>query len=188
MFIRITLLLATFLFLSSSCQAPQIADVAKPPLVGEFYEDTTYSIDTYGYKDNGELWTQWDCPDSKFFAPIDLKNWEKTPAVNGRLPTYKETLNGRAILHYGKNNKDVKTCAIRLPKLAYLTDHGESYQLEESTRKLKSQKPLVVVIQMVHRKNDTIVGYRYLSGGVGGALIGKFRFLTEEEVESVLRF
>jgi hypothetical protein len=159
----------------------------KPLEQGVFYEDTAYSIDTYGYKDNGELWTQWDCPDSKFFGPINLKEWDKTPVVEGRLPTYKETLNGKAILHYGKDNKKVRVCAIKLPKLAYLTDHGETLELKDSTNKLTLQKPLVVVIQMITSGADTIVGYRYLTGGVGGALMSKFRFLTGEEIDRVIR-
>ena len=33
---------------------------------------------------------------------------------------------------------------------------------------------------------DTIVGYRYLTGGVGGSTFHDFRFLTEEEVKKAM--
>jgi hypothetical protein len=38
------------------------------------------------------------------FPPIDIKNWGKTPCVNGRLATKKETENGTALLYYDKKS------------------------------------------------------------------------------------
>ena len=124
-----------------------------------------------GYWENGDIITSWDCPDSKYFPPISLKDWDKTPVVNGRFPTFDEILQGISIHHYGeKENPDVKPSGIILPKLAYCYSH--------TTKKME----LVVVIQMVQTAKDTIVGYRYLTGGVGGALIEAFHFLTEDEI------
>jgi hypothetical protein len=91
--------------------------------------------------------------------------------VNGRFPTFSEILQGISIHHYGeKENPDVKPYAMTLPKLAYCYSDA------------KKKKELVVVIQIVQTAKDTIVGYRHLSGGVGGALIESFHFLTDEEV------
>lgn len=127
-----------------------------------------------GYWENGDIITSWDCPDSKFFPPIRLEDWDKTPVVNGRFPTFDEILQGISIHHYGeKENSDVKPYNMTLPKLAYCYSHA--------TKKIE----LVVVIQMVQTAKDTIVGYRYLSGGVGGALIEAFHFLTDEEISKL---
>jgi hypothetical protein len=146
----------------------------KPVEAGPY--DTTFIVDTKGYEDNGHFITSWDCPDSRFFPPIDIKDWDKTPVVNGRLPTYKETLNGKSIHHYiGKSSAEVKPCAITLPKLAYITN--PSIGKEE----------LVLVIEMVQTSTDTIVGYRYFSGGVGGSVIRDFRFLKDDEINYAVK-
>src|SRR5437868_2383078 len=92
-------LLTIFLIFSEAC-TEKPAGIGNPPFVYE-PPDTTYSIDTRGYWENGEIVKTFDCPDSRFFPPIDIKNWDKTPVVNGRLPTYKETLNGMSIHTYG---------------------------------------------------------------------------------------
>ncbi|MGZ3865173.1 MAG: hypothetical protein ACXVC6_04095 [Bacteroidia bacterium] len=137
--------------------------------------DTNINVDTKGYQGNGEIVAEFDCPDSRFFPPIDLKNWEKTPVVNGRLPTYEETITGVSIHTYGgRSNPDVKPYNMTLPKLAYI--QNPYTKLEE----------VVVVIQVVQTRKDTLVGYRYLSGGVGGSYFRDFRFLTEEEVSKTV--
>jgi hypothetical protein len=58
-----------------------------------------------------------------------------------------------------------------LPKLAYVKN--------PSTGK----NNLVIVIQIVQTAQDTVVGYRYLTGGVGGSVFHDFHFLTEDEVK-----
>lgn len=128
---------------------------------------------TKGYWPNGDLITHFDCPDSKFFPPINLKYWDKIPVVNGRFPTYAETMEGISIHHYGeKKNKFIKPYPITLPKLAYFKNPSTGI------------KQLVVVIQMVYTAKDTVVGYRYIKGGVGGSLFKDFYFLTNDEVKS----
>lgn len=154
---------------------------------GEPY-DTTYSINTSGYMDNGDLWTKWDCPDSRFFPPIDIKSWDKIRVVNGRLPTYKETINGTSILHYGKKNLDVKPYPMTLPKLAYYfnPDKQSEFHVNGGATLMTQKSELVVVVEIVQTAKDTIVGYRYLTGGCGGSLFHDFHFLTEEEVKKVV--
>ena len=36
----------------------------------------------------------WHCPDNRLFPAVNIKQWNKVPVVNGRLPTLKETENG----------------------------------------------------------------------------------------------
>lgn len=130
---------------------------------------------TKGYWENGEIIAKFDCPDSKFFPPIDILLWDKIPVVNGRFPTYKETMNGTSIHHYGeKENPHVKPYAITLPKLAYCYNPSTG------------RDGIVVVIQIVQTAKDTIVGYRYLTGGVGGSVFRDFRFLTDDEVKKAM--
>jgi hypothetical protein len=150
------------------------------PATGVKRPITSYTADEYnntkGYWENGQIITEFDCPDSKFFSPIDLRSWDKTPVVNGRLPTYEETLNGTSIHHYGeKENSKVKPYNMTLPKLAYRRNP------------LTKLEDIVVVIQIVQTDEDTIVGFRYLTGGCGGSSFRNYRFLADEEVKNITR-
>jgi hypothetical protein len=180
-------------FFIQSCDDKPVAAIEKPSTYGEPY-DTVYSIDTDGYMEDGQIITQWDCPDSKFFPPIDLTAWYKTSVVNGRLPTYRETLNGSAIHTYrgNKSHGGVKLYDIALPKLAYfkrripkLIYRGHLKPVFSSTETVLDSE-IVVVIQIVQTIRDTIVGYRYLTGGVGGSLFHDFRFLSDDEVSQAV--
>lgn len=131
--------------------------------------------DTKGMGANGDIFTSFDCPDALDFAPINIKNWDKTPVVNGRLPTYEETHNGMSIHHYGgEANKAVKVYNMALPRLANIyCNRTKQYET-------------VVVIQIVQTTKDTVVGYRYLTGGCGGSLFRNFHFLTVPEIQNVV--
>jgi hypothetical protein len=167
-----------------SCGDSKPESVMTPRAFKEEADDTTHTIDTDGYWDNGEIIKNFDCPDSKFFPPIDIKVWDKTPVVNGRLPTYKETLNGKSIHTYGgKNNPRVKVYPLTLPKLAYFVNGPAKLVVDDKGKKITSQPEVVVVVQIVQTASDTMIGFRYLSGGVGGSLFRDFRFLTDEEVK-----
>ena len=132
---------------------------------------------TKGYWENGQLITEFDCPDSKDFPPVDIKLWDKVPVVNGRFPTYEETKNGISIHHYGeKANPNIKPYNMTLPKLASCYNYVT-----------KSNDKLVIVIQIVQTSKDTVVGFRYLSGGCGGATFSHFYFLTDEEIRKVIQ-
>lgn len=141
---------------------------------------TEYDLNRVVYSDTkgmsgGEIYTSFDCPDALSFPPIDIKNWDKTPVVNGRLPTYEETHNGMSIHHYGgEANKLVKVFNMSLPRLASIYSNR------------KKQYEPVVVIQIVQTAKDTVVGYRYLTGGCGGSLFRNFHFLTVPEIQKVV--
>ncbi len=131
--------------------------------------------DTKGMN-NGKIYTLFDCPDAKYFPPMDIKTWDKTPVVNGRLPTYEETHNGMSIHHYGgEANKTVKVYNMSLPRLASI--YSNRTKLNET----------VVVIQIVYTPKDTVVGYRYLTGGCGGSLFHNFHFLTVPEIQNLTK-
>jgi hypothetical protein len=133
--------------------------------------DTHYK----GYWENGQIITEWDCPDDLHFPPVEIKLWNKVPVLNGRLPTYEETQNGTAIHHYGGNgNTDVKPYTkIIVPKLAYIKSPNAGIN------------ELVIVIQIVQTSTDIIVGYRYVTGGCGGSLLCNFHFLSDDEIKKV---
>ncbi|MDO8992530.1 MAG: hypothetical protein Q7U83_05670 [Daejeonella sp.] len=111
---------------------------------------------------------------AELFPPIRIKEWERTPVVNGRLPTKEEIDNGTALLYYPNPGRDVKAYDMKLPKLAY-------YSYPKS-----GKKDLVVVIQIVQSKQDTMVGYRPLTGLNGASVFSHFQFLTDEEVKEVM--
>lgn len=118
----------------------------------------------------------WDCPDNREFPPIDLKDWEKVPVVNGRMPTYEEAQNGTSLLYIDKEVKpelkDVEPYKMTLPKLAYFTNPRSD------------QKEVVIVIQLVQFKDYVWAGLRYVSGGNASAMMSNLHFLTDEEVKN----
>jgi hypothetical protein len=132
---------------------------------------------TKGYWENGKIITRFNCPDAKgLFPPIDIRSWNKIAVVNGRLPKYQETKTGLSIHHYGeKEGPNIKHFKMILPRLAYCNNPSAK------------KGEMVIVIQIVQTSMDTIVGYRYLTGGCGGSLYSDFRFLTDEEVEKVTK-
>lgn len=124
---------------------------------------------------NGQTPKLWNCPDSKQFPSFDKKSWDKIPVVNGRLSTEKETRSEISITYYDKKKTpDAKAYNMTLPKLA-------SY-FNPWTKK----DEIVVVIQIVQTSKDTIVGYRYFTGGCGGSIFRDFRFLTDNEVKKAV--
>ncbi len=117
----------------------------------------------------------WDCPDNRELPPIDLKDWEKVPVVNGRLPTYEEAQSGKALLYIDKEVKpelgNVEPSKMILPKLAYFTNPRTN------------QKEVVIVIQLVQFKDYVWAGLRYVTGGNASAMMSELQFLTDEEVK-----
>ena len=111
---------------------------------------------------------------AELFPPIPIKEWEKTPVVYGRLPTKEDIDKGSALLYYPNPGSDIKAYDLKLPKLAY-------YSYPKS-----GKKELVVVIQIVQSKQDTMVGYRPLTGLNGASVFSHFHFLTDEEVKELI--
>lgn len=171
------------LLLSSAClpgcheKKPETALVTYPvmPTISAQDNNSAKYGSHSGYKASGEMHTHFDCPDDRAFPPVPIQFWDKVQVVNGRLPTYDEVKYGMAIHYYGEQeNSYVKPYDdIKLPKLAYVYSPSTGRQ------------EMVIVIQIVRSYTDTVAGYRYLTGGVGGSLLRDFRFLTDEEVNKV---
>jgi hypothetical protein len=118
----------------------------------------------------------WICPDNvKMFPPVDIKSWNKVPVVNGRIPTREETQNGTSLIYINKfETPDAKPYDMTLPKLA---SFFSSYTKKEET---------VIVIQIVQTAKDTVVGYRFLTGGNGTNDFRDFHFLTDNEINKAV--
>ena len=184
---RFLILLTIFLLSFQSCDKAIANDktldatkVATETNMNTEEAKTVYDLNHVVYSDTkgmgavGDIFTSFDCPDALDFAPIDIKNWDKIQVVNGRLPTYEETHNGTSIHHYGGEvNKAVKVYNMTLPRLASI--------YSERTKQYET----VVAIQVVQTAKDTVVGYRYLTGGCGGSLFRNFHFLTVEEIQKL---
>jgi hypothetical protein len=179
---KLIALITTLLVVISGCNRKTDTEIEKfPKFVDQKVSNKEeFSAEQYnntkGYWEDGRIINEFDCPDSKFFPAIELKSWNKIRVVNGRFPTYAETMNGTSIHHYGeKENKSIKPYNMLMPKLA--TCYIKSLKRRE----------MVVVIQIVQTPSDTIVGYRYLTGGCGGSAFRNFHFLTDDEVNAVVR-
>ena len=117
----------------------------------------------------------WDCPDNLAFPKIDLKDWEKVPVVNGRMPSYEEAQNGTSLLYIDKelnpDLKNVEPYKMTLPRLAYFTNPRTK------------QKEVVIVIQLVQFKDYVWAGLRYTTGGNASAKMSELEFLLDDEIK-----
>ncbi|HTA60947.1 MAG TPA: hypothetical protein VK835_00765 [Bacteroidia bacterium] len=152
---------------------------ANNSLVTTYYSKAYIPLEEYnnskGFFEEGNLMTNFDCPDAhRDFPPVNIKQWDKVPVVNGRFPSYEETKTGKALHHYGeKPNANIKPYNMLLPKLA---TYYNSY--------MKTNE-LVIVIQIAQSAKDTVVSFRYVTGGCGGNTFSHFHFLTDDEVKKV---
>ena len=117
----------------------------------------------------------WDCPDNLAFPKIALKDWQKVPVVNGRLPTYEETKDGSSLLYVDKELnpelKDVKPYNMTLPRLAYFINPRNN------------EKEVVIIIQLVQFSDYVWAGIRYVNGGNASTMMDNLDFLTDEQVK-----
>lgn len=112
--------------------------------------------------------------DSILWTPINIKLWDKTPAINGRVATEEDVKMCSAVYYINNNGVEHNWYKIQLPKLAYLTD--------SETKK----EELVVVIQVETTAKDTIAGYRNIGGGNGACLFYELRFLDAKTVKTIV--
>ena len=103
----------------------------------------------------------WHCPGDKDFPPVDIKLWDKVPAANLI----------SSVIH---PDSSIKHYNMFLPKLASFYN--------PNTKKTDT----VIVIEILQSRKDTLVGYRYITGGVGTHLFRDFHFLTDSEVQKVV--
>ncbi len=126
-------------------------------------------------KDPKHPYGGWYCPDNiRGFPAVDIQDLDKVPVVQDRLPTKEETRNGISLMFFDtERTPDARPLDIKLPKLArYYSD---------ITRK----NELVVLIQAVIVRNDTVAGFRYLNGGNGSSWFSDLELVGEEEVDQL---
>ena len=105
---------------------------------------------------------------------IDIKSWNKTPAINDRVATEDDVKNGLAVYFIENSDAEHKVYKAQLPKLAYLID--------SQTKK----EELVVVIQIENTSKGTTVGYRKLDGGNGICSIEELKFLDDQSIKQIV--
>lgn len=117
----------------------------------------------------------WYCPDNLFgFPPVDVKNWNSVPVVNGRLPTLEEAQNGTSLIHVDINKyPNSGALDMTMPKLATVYNP------------YSKRRDLIIVIQAIHVNSDSIVGFRYLNGGNGSAWLNEVNFLSKDEINTI---
>jgi hypothetical protein len=117
----------------------------------------------------------WLCPDNfGMFPPVDIEGLDEVPVVEGRLPTEEEARNGHSLMHIDTSiYKDARPLDMALPRLARI--HSHHNDMDE----------LIIVIQAVVIGEDSIVGYRFPSGGNGSAWLGQVTFLDEDETDQM---
>lgn len=117
----------------------------------------------------------WYCPDNLRGLPaVDMADWKSVPVINGRMPTLEEAQNGSSLIYVDPvEYPDAKPLNMRMPKLA--TFYNESARRED----------LIIVIQAIKVGGDSIVGFRYLNGGNGTALVNQVKFLSDTEIDAL---
>lgn len=116
----------------------------------------------------------WYCPDNFGFEPMDIQEVKNLVAITDRLPTKEETSNGSSLIFVdAEKYPDARPLEMNLPRVARI--------------KTSASEPaeLIIIIQAIVVQNDTVVGYRFPSGGNGSARIGDVSFLSDDEVSAL---
>lgn len=107
-------------------------------------------------------------------SAIKLKDWKKTPAINGRVATTDDVKTGIAVFTIEKGGSKHKFYKMQLPRLAYLIDSETK------------DKELVIVIQIESTNKDTVAGYRSIDGTSGACLLYELEFIDKEAEEKII--
>lgn len=114
----------------------------------------------------------WYCPDNFGFVPVDIHNLDEVPAIAGRLPSEEELQNNKSLISVDTiKYPDARALDMELPRVGRIYAAG------------KSTSELVIVIQAIIVSGDTIVGYRFPSGGNGSAWLSEVSFLSDDELD-----
>ncbi|MCF8237759.1 MAG: hypothetical protein K9I85_06360 [Saprospiraceae bacterium] len=117
----------------------------------------------------------WFCPDNlRGFPPVDIQDLDKIQVVADRLPTKEETRNGTSLMYFDPATyPDARPLDMHLPRVAriYSRHNGMNER--------------IIVIQAAVVGQDTVVGYRFPSGGNGTAWFREVTFLSDAEVAKI---
>jgi len=116
----------------------------------------------------------WHCPDNLGgFPPVNVRELDEVPAISDRLPTQEETRNSQSLIFIDTlKYPNAKALPMDLPRVA---KYYSRYTHREEE---------VIVIQAIIVDQDTIVGFRFPSGGNGSAWYGEMEFLDTQEVRA----
>lgn len=136
--------------------------------------DTTVNTE-YHVPSQPHNFVGWYCPDNLNGLPaVNIANWKDVPVVNGRMPTLEETQSGAALIYVDPNEyPGAKVLGISMPKLATFNNQNSG------------KDDLIIVFQAFRIDADSIVGFRFLNGGNGTALISDVKFLSDEEIAKI---
>ncbi|MEM9051815.1 MAG: hypothetical protein AAGC47_07170 [Bacteroidota bacterium] len=113
----------------------------------------------------------WYCPDNLGgFPPVDISDLSVVPVVQDRLPTFEEARNGTSLMYIDTAEyPDAHPLDIPLPQLAkYYSVHSQKQET-------------IIVIQAVVIGTDTVVGFRFPSGGNGSSWYSEVEFFDENK-------
>lgn len=117
----------------------------------------------------------WYCPDNlNGFPPMDIQDLDQVSVITDRLPTKAETQDGRSLIYIDPIlHPDARPLDMDLPRL------GRTYS------RTGGDDEIVIIIQAVIIGVDTIVGYRYPTGGNGSGWCNEVTWLTDAEVDAL---
>ncbi|MFP5247428.1 MAG: hypothetical protein ACLGH0_12105 [Thermoanaerobaculia bacterium] len=102
---------------------------------------------------------------SEPWGPIDLRQWRKTPFIEGRAATDRDVEEGRAVFAVGGEPVELD-----LPSCAVVREEGVG------------EETAVILIQAERLEDGTIaVGYRLIDGGMGIATLDEVELLSEPD-------
>jgi hypothetical protein len=165
------ILFFTLLFsfvLITSCSQHEDAIDQEEPTIEETKEAAPVAKEPHPYGG-------WYCPDNfGGFPPIDIQDLDQITVVSDRLPTLEEAQNGTALMFIDEAEfPGAKPLDIELPQAALI--YSQQSGLTE----------LIIVIQAIVVQNDTVVGYRFPSGGNGTAWYSDVDFLSTTDVADI---
>jgi hypothetical protein len=102
------------------------------------------------------------------WGPIDMGMWKNTPCIEGRVATKEDVKKGLAVF-YIENSDDIKPINIHLPACAIHID-----------QETKKETP-VILIQAEKSQGQELIGYRFLNGGNGIALLFELKLIDKPD-------
>lgn len=136
-------------------------------------EETTAEVQTQQTKEP-HRYGGWYCPDNFGFEPVDIQQLSTVPAIEDRLPTEEELRNNMSLIKVDTEMyPDARALDMDLPRLGktYVNSSG----MEE----------LIIVIQAIVVQEDTVVGYRFPSGGNGSGWLSDVTLFEQDEVDAM---
>lgn len=166
----ISLLLMTSMLVMSCQQEPPA-----PNSSSLTYNDISLDLTTPPHERKDYGFGGWYCPDNlRGFPPVDIQRVEEIEVITHRLPTEEEARDGRSLMFIDSTKyPNARAFDLQLPRLAW------TYSRQDDG------KDLAIIIQAAIIGSDTLVGYRYPSGGNGSGWLDELTFLSDQEIKDL---